>query len=242
MFGRRRGESRPSRSRAPGAAGPAGRRPVPVEVAGVIDGDSLTVRPTAGRDRDEITIRLFAVDAPEWSQPLGGEAREFLARAVQGRRDLLMEAVDTDRYGRLVAVLYRRGEGRRRSVNRLLVQQGLARWYSSYGGEDLGLPQAERDARRHRRGVWRAAQRRRPLGTPRRPTPPAPCRRPAPPRLPQPRLRNRGRSDNRHPAGHRLQRQPTIFNYQLEIQGWRPNAKLPPAQQRQALSQRERVG
>ena len=182
MFGRRRGESRPSRSRRSSgseAAGPPGRRPAPVEVVGVTDGDALTVRPTSGRDRDEITIRLFAVDAPEWSQPLGAEAREFLARAVLGRRDLLMEAVDTDRYGRRVAVLYRRGEGRRRSVNRLLVQQGLARWYSSYGGEDLGLPQAERDARRHRRGVWRqrnavapwehrAAQRRPRPTTPRR--------------------------------------------------------------------------
>ena len=180
MFGRRRGESRPARSRAPGSGGPAGRRPVPVEVAGISDGDSLTVRPTSGRDRDEITIRLFAVDAPERGQPLGGEAREFLARAVQGRRDLLMEAVDTDRYGRLVAVLYRRGEGRRRSVNRLLVQQGLARWYSSYGGEDLGLPQAERDARRHRRGVWRQRNAVAPWehrAAQRRPRPAAPRRR-----------------------------------------------------------------
>lgn len=122
---------------------------------GVTDGDSLTVRRTSGRDREAVEIRLFAVDAPEWNQSFGAEAREFLTRAVQGRSDLLMEAVDTDRYGRLVAVIYRRRDGRRRSVNRLLVQQGLARWYSSYGGEDLGLPQAERDARRHRRGLWR---------------------------------------------------------------------------------------
>lgn len=157
MFRRPRRAGRPPRSRtaAPGAAGKSGVRPVPVEIVGVTDGDSLTVRRTSGRDRDAVEIRLFAVDAPEWNQPFGAEAREFLTRAVQGRRDLLMEAVDTDRYGRLVAVIYRRRDGRRRSVNRLLVQQGLARWYSSYGGEDLGLQQAERDARRHRRGLWR---------------------------------------------------------------------------------------
>ena len=60
----------------------------------------------------------------------------------------------TDRYGRQVAILYQRGQGRRRSVNRMMVEQGHARWYSSYGGQELGLDDAERNARKRRRGLW----------------------------------------------------------------------------------------
>ena len=39
-----------------------------------------------------------------------------------------------------------RARAERSSVNRTMVQQGLARWYSEYGGQRSGLEQAERDA------------------------------------------------------------------------------------------------
>ena len=70
------------------------------------------------------------------------------------RDDLLLEPVDTDQYGRLVGVLYYREVGRRHSVNRLMVEQGLAWWYRRFGGHGLGLERAERDAQRRRRGLW----------------------------------------------------------------------------------------
>lgn len=88
------------------------------------------------------------------SQRYGPEARDYLWRLVWNRNDLILEALDTDRYGRLVGVLYYRAMDRRRSVNRLMVQQGLAYWYTSYGGYGLGLEQAQSDAQRRRRGVW----------------------------------------------------------------------------------------
>ncbi len=125
-----------------------------VEVVAVQDGDSLIVRQRGSRPGGELRVRLFGIDAPESDQQYGAEAREYLRRLVAGRNDLMLEAVDTDRYRRQVAVLYYRRSGRRRSVNRLMVEQGLARWYSNYGGQDLGLEQAERAARRRRRGVW----------------------------------------------------------------------------------------
>ena len=99
-------------------------------------------------------LRLYAIDAPEMDQEFGGDARSYLGRLVRNRTDLILEPVDTDRYGRLVGVLFYRAAGRTRSVNQLMVEQGLARWYSRYGGHGLGLERAERDARRRRRGIW----------------------------------------------------------------------------------------
>ncbi len=127
-----------------------------VEVVAVQDGDSLIVRPMDSRSGREMRVRLFAIDAPERGQKGGGEAREYLRQLVAGRTDLMLDPVHTDQYRRQVAVLYYRRAGRRRSVNRMMVEQGLARWYSSYGGRELGLEQAERAARRHRRGLWAA--------------------------------------------------------------------------------------
>ena len=130
-----------------------------VDVVSVQDGDSLVVRPRRSfwrprRSRRPITVRLYAIDAPETDQQRGAEAREYLRRLVTGRTDLDLQPVHTDRYGRQVAILYYRRRGRKQSVNRTMVEQGLARWYQTYGGQELGLDHAERQARRRKRGVW----------------------------------------------------------------------------------------
>ncbi len=129
-------------------------RPFPVQVAAVQDGDSLIVRAIHSRYDEQYRIRLYAIDAPEHDQEYGREARDYLWRLVWNRTDLILEPVDTDQYGRLVGVLYYRAMDRRRSINRLMVEQGLAYWYSRFGGHGLGLEQAEKNARRRRRGVW----------------------------------------------------------------------------------------
>ena len=128
--------------------------PFPVRVVSVQDGDSVVVRASQSRDDERYRVRLYAIDAPEHDQQYGRESRDYLWRLVWKRMDLMLEPVDTDRYGRLVGVLYYRGMDRRRSINRLMVEQGLAYWYSRYGGHGLGLERAEQDARRRRRGVW----------------------------------------------------------------------------------------
>ena len=148
LFGARGSPRGPSRREArPG-------RPFPVRVVSVQDGDSLIVDFRQGRERERFRVRLYAIDAPEGDQQYGQEARDYLRRLVWNRSDLMLEAMDTDRYGRLVGVVYYRAMDRRRSINRLMVEQGLARWYSRYGGHGLGLERAEQDARRRRRGLW----------------------------------------------------------------------------------------
>ena len=129
-----------------------------MDMLSVQDGDSLVVRRSGSRDRDGFRVRLYAIDAPESDQDFGREAGEYLRRLVRGRSDLVLEPIDTDRYGRLVGVLFYREVGRQHSVNRLMVEQGLAHWYRQYGGHGLGLERAEQEAQRRRRGLWAAGR------------------------------------------------------------------------------------
>jgi endonuclease YncB( thermonuclease family) len=132
------------------------RRSRRVLVQSVVDGDSLRVKYAGFFSfmRRPYPVRLYAVDSPELAQPYGAEARDELASLVRRGR-INMEAIATDRYGRTVGLLYRSRRGRQQSVNLMMVRSGMAYWYRRYGGRELGFPEAEEDAKRRRRGVWR---------------------------------------------------------------------------------------
>jgi endonuclease YncB( thermonuclease family) len=83
----------------------------------VVDGDTLVVR----CDRDEMTVELEGVDAPEIGQPWGKEVRTFVRDMVRGR-DLQVEVVErTD--GHAVARVSVDGA----DLSELLAARGLAR-------------------------------------------------------------------------------------------------------------------
>ncbi len=130
-----------------------------VRIRRVIDGDSLEVK-YAGLFsflRRPFPVRLYGIDAPELAQPYGQESRKQLETLVR-RGGIRMDAMATDRYGRTVGLLYqprRRGQ----SVNVEMVRSGMAWWYRRYGGRDLGFPEAEAEAKRRRRGVWKDGDR-----------------------------------------------------------------------------------
>ena len=129
-----------------------------VRIRRVIDGDSLEVK-YAGLFsflRRPFPVRLYGIDAPELAQPYGQESRKQLQSLVR-RGGIRMEVIATDRYGRTVGLLYRRRRGR--SVNVEMVRSGMAWWYRRYGGRDLGFPEAEAEAKRRRRGVWKDGDR-----------------------------------------------------------------------------------
>ena len=129
-----------------------------VRIRRVIDGDSLEVK-YAGLFsflRRPFPVRLYGIDAPELAQPYGQESRQQLQSLVRGG-GIRMDVKATDRYGRTVGLLYRRRRGR--SVNVEMVRSGMAWWYRRYGGRDLGFPEAEAEAKRRRRGVWRRGDR-----------------------------------------------------------------------------------
>jgi len=110
----------------------------------VRDGDTLEVR-VQGVVMD---FRLAEVDAPESEQPYGRQARLELLEVVR-KQDLVLVPVDTDRYGRTVAFVWR-GE---LCVNHELVRRGAAWFYDEYAKSNA-LFHVEEEARNARRGLW----------------------------------------------------------------------------------------
>lgn len=112
----------------------------------VYDGDTIEVM--AGGPRS-LRIRLHAIDAPEKGQPFSNVARQRIRELAQGKR-VRIEVRDRDRYDRLVARVY----VDERDLSELLVREGLAWHYTRYSS-DIALGNAQREARRARRGLWR---------------------------------------------------------------------------------------
>ncbi len=107
---------------------PGGR--LPAQVVRVVDGDTVHVR-RAGASADE-TVRYIGVDTPESVKP--GTAVECFAKAasarnatlVAGQRVTLVVGTEPrDRYGRLLAYVFRDSDGR--FVNAELLRGGFAR-------------------------------------------------------------------------------------------------------------------
>lgn len=117
--------------------------------ATAIDGDSLKL---GGK-----SIRLHAVDAPEYRQecegrdgapwPCGREAHRLLRSLVKNQQTRC-RPVDTDRYGRTVAECSVDG----RSLGEEMVRQGLAIAYIRHSRRHERL---EAEARNAGRGLWR---------------------------------------------------------------------------------------
>lgn len=115
-------------------------------VIGVSDGDTLTLLV----NRRPVTIRLHGIDAPEHAQAFGTRSKQALSALAFGKT-ATAEVVDTDRYGRLVAVVTVAG----RNLNREQVRAGMAWWYRQYAPDDRDLQALEQEARKAKRGLWR---------------------------------------------------------------------------------------
>jgi len=95
----------------------AAAEPLTGEVVGVTDGDTITVLV----DHQPITVRLAEIDTPERGQPWASRAKQALSDKVFGQV-IQLQVVDTDRYGRTVAKVFRDG----RDINREMVGEGHA--------------------------------------------------------------------------------------------------------------------
>ena len=146
-----------------GGAGPVRGAPDPrvAQVVEVIDGDSIRVRFVSGTVR---SVRYIGIDTPEtpWSPraPRGGEcfwreAKDANEDLVDGRRvQLRYDAERQDRYGRLLAYVRRRPDGRFR--NEHLIAEGLARPLAIRPNirHARRFEELATRARRQRRGMW----------------------------------------------------------------------------------------
>ena len=127
----------------------AQRRRFSVYATIIKDGDSLTVRRLTG-DTSEFDVRLFGIDAPEHDQPLGQRSTDYLHDLAAGKL-FYLEVRDIDHYHRVVGVLYE--SDWRDSINRQMVEAGLAYYWPRYGGLHGGQ-EAQEKAQKQRAGVW----------------------------------------------------------------------------------------
>lgn len=117
-----------------------------------LDGDSFVAR-LEGREQQ---VRVFGVDAPERHQPFATVSRKRLAELVEGS-ELVLEVVDRDRHGRLVArVRSSRVAGGSSDVGQILLAEGLA-WHFTRYSKDVAYTAAEQLARERGLGLWRDA-------------------------------------------------------------------------------------
>ncbi len=118
------------------------------------DGDGLR----AQINGQPVTIRLACVDAPETAQPHGQESAARLRALLPRGTAIDVRVVDTDRYGRMVAEVYRAGQ----SVNLQLVAEGHAVVYREYLSgcreTEAAFLAAEDQSRSRRLAFWSQAQ------------------------------------------------------------------------------------
>ena len=117
---------------------------IDARVTHVGDGDSLSVC----IERQEARVRLLYIDAPEYRQPFGREARSSLAELCADKVARL-DWSQKDRYGRILARVSCQGV----DVNAEQVRRGLA-WVSSLDKPEPLFYAAQRSARESRLGLW----------------------------------------------------------------------------------------
>lgn len=113
----------------------------------VSDGDTLTCL-TDGKQ--QLKVRLHAIDASEKQQAFGQQAKKHLSDLVYNQT-VTLNITDTDRYGRTVADITLGSL----NVNQQMVKDGYAWAYHRYGGTRYA--QEEKTARQAKLGLWRDA-------------------------------------------------------------------------------------
>lgn len=116
-------------------------------VVHAFDGDTISVRPCPVRS----VVRVYGIDAPEWGQAGALEAqRALLALARSGQ--LLVEPLQLDRFGRIVARLHAFPVG---DVGLELLRHGLVWWEHRFAPDAHLYREAQRVARLAKIGLWR---------------------------------------------------------------------------------------
>jgi len=147
----------------PTALAPQGLAPRPesnsAEVVNVHDGDTITVK----QGWQKLKVRLCGIDAPELSQPLGVESRDYLRQLLASAGNQVnLYISDTDRYGRKVAELYVPAHNPQQPEEEELLNEeqllaGMAYLYAKYASRcpnGSGFAQMEAKAKQQHRGVW----------------------------------------------------------------------------------------
>ena len=135
-----------------------------VTVERVTDGDTIRV---SGGDFDGEAVRLIGIDTPEVDGPYtdaqcfgskaSGRARALMPEGAE--LELVLDVQERDRFGRVLAYVYRASDGR--FVNAAMVRGGFATAITIPPNVEHAdrFRQLERDARDAGRGLWEACER-----------------------------------------------------------------------------------
>jgi micrococcal nuclease len=128
-----------------------------VPVTSVVDGDTIRVRMPSG---EEERVRYIGVDTPETNMDrecFGAQATAENIRLVEGRRvRLRFDAERRDRYGRLLAYVYRGST----FINAELLRRGFAQplTVAPNVGHADEFTRLAGEARQAGRGLWSACE------------------------------------------------------------------------------------
>ena len=124
------------------------------KVVKVIDGDTIII------DKDNQTVRLLGIDAPETSHPdypvqkLGIEAKKYLRQRIEFKKVKIEYNIENmyDKYGRLLAYVYFNGT----LINAEMIKTGYAYVYTNINcSKTKEFVILESVARQFKKGVWR---------------------------------------------------------------------------------------
>lgn len=115
------------------------------------DGDTLTVAPVGDTDCP-VSVRLYGIDAPETQQTHGEFATIALAELLPGGASVEVIPMDTDRYGRTVALVAHAGK----VVSGAMVAAGHAWVYPKYCRAAMckGWYALQKEAAAAKAGLW----------------------------------------------------------------------------------------
>lgn len=116
------------------------------QVVKVVDGDSLIVQ-SGG---EEVEIRLYGVDAPEYHQPYGKEADRFVRQMAGQGKEVKIYPKGKDKHGREVVRVF----VDKKELNLEIIKAGLAWWYARYAPLMTHYYDAQKEAQKARRGLW----------------------------------------------------------------------------------------
>jgi endonuclease YncB( thermonuclease family) len=98
--------------------------------------------------KEQITIRLEGIDAPESNQSFGKKSKEALAALIFGKT-VEVKKTGEDRYGRSLGFIFVDSM----DVNAQMIEDGWAWHFKKYNDEQR-LAALEEEARAEKRGLW----------------------------------------------------------------------------------------
>lgn len=121
-------------------------------VVRISDGDTFSAE-KAGGSAGVFRVRVYGIDSPEAGQPSGEEATDYASRVLPLGCLVLLDEIERDRYGRIVAVVYLPDGS---TLQGAMIQAGHAWVYDRYCKLPMcdGWRDEEEAARLMGAGLW----------------------------------------------------------------------------------------